>query len=31
VAELDVIETYLDHVLREVLATPGSGRDSQTS
>ena len=30
-AELDVIETYLDHVLREVLATPGSGRDSQTS
>lgn len=30
-AELDVIETYLDHVLREVLATPGSGRDSQAS
>jgi hypothetical protein len=30
-AELDVIETYLDHVLKEVLATPGSGRDSQTS
>jgi hypothetical protein len=30
-AELDVIETYLDQVLREVLATPGSGRDSQTS
>ena len=30
-AELDVIETHLDHVLREVLATPGSGRDSQTS
>jgi hypothetical protein len=28
-AELDVIETYLDHVLREVLATPGS--DSQAS
>jgi hypothetical protein len=30
-AELDVIETYLEHVLREVLATPGSDRDSQTS
>lgn len=30
-AELDVIETYLDHMLREVLAAPGSGRDSQTS
>jgi hypothetical protein len=30
-AELNVIETHLDHMLREVLATPGSGRDGQTS
>ena len=30
-AELDVIETYLDQLLREALATPRSGRDSQTS
>jgi hypothetical protein len=30
-AELDVIETYLDHVLREVLGTPGRDRDNQAS
>jgi hypothetical protein len=30
-AELDVIETYLDHVLREVLGTPGRGLDNQAS
>jgi hypothetical protein len=30
-AELDVIETYLEQVLREVLATVDSGQDSQTS
>jgi hypothetical protein len=28
-AELDVIETYLDQVLRDVLATTNSGQDSQ--
>jgi hypothetical protein len=30
-AELDVIETYLDHVLREMLGIPGRGRDNQAS
>jgi hypothetical protein len=30
-AELDVIETYLDHVLREMLGIPGRGRDNTAS
>jgi hypothetical protein len=30
-AELDVIETYLDHVLRDVLATTNSDQGGQKS